>query len=219
MGLGATWVTYLPDFVQGLEVTMGITAGALGIALGLGLLLAWARLAAWRPVQRLAVTYVTVIRAVPVLVLLFIVYYVLGQYGLKLNGFMSGVVTLGLFYGAIYSEIFRGGIQGVDRGQREAALALGMAAPVRFRRVIWPQAFLAILPPGTNQLANLIKDTSLVMTIGVSDLMLQAYKLGSNNFEYLNMFLLAGVFYFGLYLLLSRGIVRWEERVRQRHYG
>lgn len=189
------------------------------IAMVFGMLLALARLSPLRMLKASALIYVDVIRAIPVLVLLFLIYYVLGQYGFKLNGMMSGIVTLGIFYAAVYSEIFRGGIQGVDRGQNEAALAIGMNGATRMRKVILPQAFLAILPPATNQLANLIKDTSLVMTIGVSDLMMQAYKMGSNNFKYMDMFMLAGVFYFALYLLLSRGIVRWEERVRQQRNG
>lgn len=200
-------------------MTLQITAGAFVIAMVFGMLLALARLSPLRMLKASALIYVDVIRAIPVLVLLFLIYYVLGQYGFKLNGMMSGIVTLGIFYAAVYSEIFRGGIQGVDRGQNEAALAIGMNGATRMRKVILPQAFLAILPPATNQLANLIKDTSLVMTIGVSDLMMQAYKMGSNNFKYMDMFMLAGVFYFALYLLLSRGIVRWEERVRQQRNG
>ena len=220
MAWDALWVHYFPQFVGGLEVTLGITAGAFALAMVWGLLLAVARLSPWPVLRGVADTYVTVIRAVPVLVLLFLIYYVVGQVGfLQLNGFLSGVVTLGLFYAAIYGEIFRGGIQGVERGQVEAALALGLDGPTRLRRVILPQAIFAILPPGTNQLANLIKDTSLVMTIGVGDLMMQAYKAGSTTFEYLNMFVFAGVFYFALYLLVSRGIVRWEDRVRQQRHG
>lgn len=195
---------------------MEITLGAFIIAMLLGSLLALARISPIRMLRGSALAYVDIIRAVPVLVLLFIVYYVLGQYGFRLNGLVSGIVTLGIFYAAIYSEIFRGGIQGVDKGQSEAAFAVGMNSATTMRKVIWPQAFLAILPPATNQLANLIKDTSLVMTIGVSDLMLQAYKIGSNNFKWMEMFGLAGVFYFALYLILSRGLVKWEERVRQR---
>jgi His/Glu/Gln/Arg/opine family amino acid ABC transporter permease subunit len=220
MNWEALVVHYFPTFLQGLGVTLGITAGSFVLAMVGGLVLALARLSSWWPVQGLALVYVTVIRAVPVLVLLFLVYYVGGQIGvLRLNGAWSGIVTLGLFYAAIYSEIFRGGIQGVERGQVEAAWALGLNGPTRLRRVILPQAIMAILPPGTNQLANLIKDTSLVMTIGVGDLMMQAYKAGANNFQYLDMFLFAGIFYFALYLLVSRGIVRWENRVRQQRYS
>ena len=210
------WVHYVPSFLRGLAVTLGVTGGSFALAMIGGLLLALARLSPWRALQGAAATYVTVMRAVPVLVLLFLIYYV-GFF--RLNGFWSGVLTLGLFYAAIYSEIFRGGIQGVERGQVEAAVALGLPSATRLRRVIGPQALMAVLPPGTNQLANLIKDTSLVMTIGVGDLMMQAYKAGSTNFEYLDMFLLAGVFYFALYLVVSRGIVRWENRVRQQRYG
>ena len=210
------WVHYVPSFLRGLAVTLGVTGGSFALAMIGGLLLALGRLSPWRALQGAATTYVTVMRAVPVLVLLFLIYYV-GFF--RLNGFWSGVLTLGLFYAAIYSEIFRGGIQGVERGQVEAAVALGLPSATRLRRVIGPQALMAVLPPGTNQLANLIKDTSLVMTIGVGDLMMQAYKAGSTNFKYLDMFLLAGVFYFALYLVVSRGIVRWENRVRQQRYG
>lgn len=212
----STWGRHYSFFLQGFWVTLEITAGAFIIAVILGFILALARLSNIRTLKGVATAYVDLIRAVPVLVLLFITYYSIPQFGIQLSGFMSGVVTLGAFYGAIYCEVFRGGIQGVDPGQREAAMAVGMNSRTTMRKVVLPQAFMAILPPATNQLANMIKDTSLVMTIGVSDLMLHAYEVGSNDFQWMAVFTLAGVFYFALYLILSRVIVRWENSVRRR---
>lgn len=210
------WVKYLPLFMKGVGVTLELTGASLVVALVFGFLLALARLSKFRLLGGLAATFVEVIRSIPVLIILFWVYYGLGQFGLKLPGVIAAVVSLGAFYATLYGEIFRGGILGVDRGQREAAEALGMSRGTVMRKVVLPQAFFAILPPSTNQLSNLIKDTSLVFTIGVADLMFQANAASSNNFLPLDMLLLAGIIYFVFYLILSKLLARWEINV-QRH--
>lgn len=211
------WGQYFVPFLRGLVVTIEITAAGLGIALVLGALLAALRISRNRVLRFLATLYVEAFRATPVLVLLFIAYYGFGQVGLRLSGYWAATLTLGLFYASLFTEIFRGGVRSVDQGQREAAEALGMGRWLRLRKIILPQAFVAILLPSTNEAADIIKDSSLVVTIGVADLMARAYQASAATFEPLDMFLLAGIMYFCLYLIISRVLGRWELSVQRRH--
>lgn len=209
------WGQYLPGFLQGLVVTLELTAAALLLALVLGFLLALARLTPIRVFRIVSGVYIEVIRAIPVLVLIFMVYYGLPELGIKLSAFVSAVVALGAFYATLYGEIFRGGILGVGSGQSEAAVALGMSRSAVMRKIILPQAFMTILPPATNQLSNLIKDTSLVVTIGVADLMFQTYTSMAQTFQDLDMLVLAAIMYFAFYIVLSRILARWELSVQR----
>lgn len=210
-----TWVQAFPAFLGGVRVTLELTGVSLLIALVLGFLLALARLSGVGVLRGAATGVVEVIRSIPTLILLFTAYYSLPQIGITVSGFVAAVGTLGIFYATLYGEIFRGAILAVDRGQREAAQALGLSPVTSLRTVILPQAFLRILPPATNQLSNLIKDTSLVFTIGLADLMFQAYNAGASNFRYFDMFILAGVLYFACYLILSKLLARWEMNVQR----
>lgn len=208
------WVQYLPVMLKGIGVTLGLTAAALALGLILGAILTVARLSKVRSLNLIATWYTEIVRGIPVLVILFLVYYSLGNV-LQLSGLLSAIVGLGAFYATQYGEIFRGAILGVDRGQTEAASALGMSERTIMRKIILPQAFFSILPPSTNQLSNLIKDTSLVFTIGVSDLMFQAYQAASATFLPLDMLLLAGIIYFVIYIILSKFLARWELNVQR----
>ncbi|QQE79039.1 amino acid ABC transporter permease [Alicyclobacillus sp. SO9] len=208
------WIHWLPKMLQGTVVTIELTAASLLVALVFGFILALARLSRFRLLNLIAAGYIHIVRAVPVLIILFIVYYTLGQV-IQLSGWLCAVIGLGGFYATLYGEIFRGGILGVDRGQVEAATALGMPQRKIMRKIILPQAFFSILPPATNQLSNLIKDTSLVFTIAVLDLMARAYQASSSTLLPLDMFLEAGVIYFIFYLILSKLLARWELNVQR----
>lgn len=212
------WGRYFVPFLHGLAVTVEITGAALVLAVAIGALLTGCKISRFRALRLVSTLYVEAFRATPVLVLLFIAYYGLGQVGFRLSGYWAATLTLGTFFGALFAEIFRGGLQGVEGGQREAAEALAMGRWLRLRKVVLPQAFLAILLPSTNTVANIIKTTSLVVTIGVADLMSQANAASSATFEPMDMYLLAGLMYLALYLLISRALGRWELHV-QRRYG
>ncbi|KPV43130.1 hypothetical protein AN477_14270 [Alicyclobacillus ferrooxydans] len=200
--------------MKGVLITLKLTGSSLVVALVFGFILALMRLSTSKTLNLIGTWYIEIVRAVPVLVIIFLAYYSLGNI-LTLSGFTAAVVSLGAFYATQYGEIFRGAILGVDKGQTEAASALGMPSRTIMRKVILPQAFFTILPPATNQLSNLIKDTSLVFTIGISDLMFQAYSAASNNFLPLDMLLEAGVIYFVFYLVLSKLLARWELNVQR----
>lgn len=210
------WSQYVGPFFDGLGVTIEITFGGLMVAVVVGAVLAGLRgsrhFLLWVPAR----VYIDVFRSIPVLVLLFIAYYGLGQVGVRLPGIWAGIVALGAFYASLFAEVFRGGFAGVERGQREAADALGMGRWLRLRKVILPQAFVAILLPSTNLLSDIIKDTSLVVTIGVADLMAHSYEASSDTFQPMDMFILAGLIYFALYLFVSQALGRWERSVQRR---
>lgn len=216
MSVLSLWGQYIGSFLHALVTTIEITLLGLAVAVVLGSALAAMRSSKLAVLRFAASAYVDVMRAIPVLVLLFIAYYGLGQVGLALSGVTSAVVALGAFYASLFAEIFRGGIKSVERGQHEAAAALGMGTWLQIRKVVVPQAFMAILLPSTNEISNIIKDTSLVVTIGVTDLMSQAYQASSDTFQPMDMFILAGLVYLGLYLVISRALGRWEVSVQRR---
>jgi His/Glu/Gln/Arg/opine family amino acid ABC transporter permease subunit len=194
-------------------VTLELTAACLTVGLVCGLLLALLRMGRSRVLRNLAAAYIEVLRATPVIVLLFLAYFGLAQMGLTLPAFVSVVVTLGAFYAALYCEVYRSGVESVPRGQWEAAEALGLRRGQVLRLVVLPQALLAILPPATSRAADVLKDTSLVVTIsGVSEIMYQAYGAATATFAPMSMFVLAAAFYFPLYLILSRVVRGWEVR-------
>lgn len=214
--LWSAWMQYLPLLLRGTAMTVELTAAALVVGVLFGFLLALGRLSRVPALDTLATGYVEVVRAIPVLIILFITYYGFAELGLVLSGITAAVVSLGGFYATQYGEIFRGAILGIDRGQTEAATALGLTSAQTMRRVVLPQAFFTILPPATNQLSNLIKDTSLVFTISVADLMYQANSALSVNFLPMDMLLEAGVIYFIFYLIIAKVLGRWEVSVQRR---
>ncbi len=211
------WEHYLPRFLHGTLITLELTAAALALAVALGFLTALARMSRQGLLRGVASTYIEIIRATPVLVLIILAYYGLPQAGIVLPGFVAASGVLGIFYATIYGEIFRGGIEGVGRGQTEAAQALGLTPSTTMRRVILPQTVTTILPPATNAAADLVKDTSLVVTIAVADLMYHAYGAASTTFLPMDMFALAGILYFLICYLLSHVLRRWEFAYAQRH--
>lgn len=215
-GTFSLWDQYIGAFLDGLVITLEITGLGLGVALVLGGILAYCRISRFTVLRLVSAVYVDFMRAIPVLVLLFMAYYGLGQIGITLSGLWSATLALGAFYASLFCEIFRGGVQSVGVGQREAAEALGMSHWLRLRKVTLPQAFLAVLLPSTNEASNIIKDSSLVVTIGVSDLMSQAYNAQAATFKPMDMFVLAGIMYFIVYLLISRALGRWELSVQRR---
>jgi His/Glu/Gln/Arg/opine family amino acid ABC transporter permease subunit len=202
--------------MAGLKITLEITIATFVVGVIVGAALTACRLSRWRALRVVATIYIDTVRSIPTLVILFLVYYSLGQLGLNFSGIMAAIWGLGFYYASLLAEIFRAGIQSVGQGQREAALALGINRRTLVSKVLMPQALLYVLAPTTNQVSNIIKDTSLVVTIGVSDLMSQAYTAGSQTFLPMDMLVLAGILYLIVYFILTRVLVRWEANVQRR---
>jgi polar amino acid transport system permease protein len=187
------YVEWWPDLFAGLQLTVLLTFTSMALALVIGLALALARVAV--P----AAVFVELIRGSPLLLQLFYIFYVLPFFGLRLSALAAGVLGLGINYGAYMSEVFRAGIEAVPHGQWEAARALGMRARVYMPRVVLPQAIRIVVPPIGNYFISLFKDTALVSTISIGELLFRGQLLAAENFKYLQIY----SFIFVLYLLIS----------------
>jgi polar amino acid transport system permease protein len=203
---------YLPSFLRGLVVTLELTATSTLLSIILGLLGALGRLSSRRAIRALTALYVEIVRATPLLLQLFLVYFSLTEFGVVLSGFMAATLALGFFAGAFLTEIFRGGIQAVDRGQVEAALAMGMSEAQVMRKIVLPQAVRIVLPPLANQAIITLKNTSIVVTIAVPDLMYAAYNAASITYRSMEFYALAGAIYLAICYPLSRLLGYFEDR-------
>jgi polar amino acid transport system permease protein len=163
-----------PLILSGLTTTL--TLGAVCILLGFvaGVALALARLYGPRPLRWLAVAYIDAFRAVPVLVLLFVVYYALPFSGIRLDAFTAATAAISMVSAAYSAEIVRAGIEAIPKGQFEAARALGLRFPVMMRKVVLPQALRIVVPPLTSNAINVVKDTALASVVAMPDLLKQA---------------------------------------------
>jgi polar amino acid transport system permease protein len=164
----------LPLLLRGLWITIGLGVSAIVLGAAGGLVLALLRLYAPAPVRFLAIAYINVFRAIPILVLLIVIYYALPFVGLRLTSFTSAVMALSLVSAAYSAEILRAGIEGIPRGQSEAARALGLSRVRQMTDVILPQAIKLVIPPLTSNSINVMKDTSLASVVAMPDLLKQA---------------------------------------------
>ncbi|PTQ55822.1 MAG: amino acid ABC transporter, permease protein [Candidatus Carbobacillus altaicus] len=172
-----TLISLLPTLMKGLVVTLEVFLLGSVVAAVLAFIAGLMRLSKFRIVRFLAAFYVEFFRGTSLLIQLFWIFYVLPFFGLDLSALTAGVLALGLNYGAYGSEVVRSAILSVPRGQTEAAIALNMSPVLRFRRIILPQAWPLMIPPFGNLLIELLKGTSLVSLITLSDLTFQAMSL------------------------------------------
>ena len=200
--------------LSGVVTTLYVTVAALSIGIVAGLLIGIARLSPRRWLNRPALGYVELFRNTPALVQLIWVYYCLPLFtGLNLGATLSCVIALALNGSAYLAEIFRAGIQAVDRGQVEAARALGMSHAKTMRKIVLPQAFRRMIPPMVNESVALLKFSSLVSILGVADLTYQAQVLSTTTFRPLEIFTGIAAVYFVLCTSLSYVASRLERRL------
>lgn len=205
----------LPLLLTGLWVTLGLGAAAIALGLAGGLPLVLLRLYGASPARLAAVAYIDVFRAIPVLVLLIVIYYALPFMGLRLSPFASATAALGLVSAAYSAEILRAGIEAVPSGQVEAARALGMPPPLWMRRIVLPQAVRLVVPPLTSNAINVFKDTALASVVAMPDLLKQATQaqaLAANPTPLIG----AAVLYIALLLPCVRFVGLYEGRLRRR---
>ncbi|WP_459614405.1 ectoine/hydroxyectoine ABC transporter permease subunit EhuC [Bordetella sp. 2513F-2] len=205
-----------PALLEGLGVTLQITAGAAALAVPLALAAGLARLSRHAPVRAVATVYVEIFRGTSALVQLFWFYYVLPMFGLRLPALLVAIVVLAANAGAYGAEVVRGAILAVPGGQREAAVALNMTAGQVMRRIVLPQAFPAMLPPAGNLLIELLKNTALVSLITITDLTFRGQLLRSETLRTTEIFLAVLLLYFVVALLITAGIRMLERRFRVR---
>lgn len=193
------------DFIAaGLGETIRISVMSILLAMALALLAALGRLSSFPPLYALSTFYVSLIRGTPLYLQIFFFFLALPQLGIILPGLMAGVLALGLNYGAYMSEIFRAGLASVGKGQREAAIALGMTPLQTMQRVVLPQALRFAIPPVGNEFIAMTKDSALVSATGfVHELMWRSVKVGRAQFHNLEALIMAALFYWGLTIILS----------------
>ncbi len=208
--------TYFPYVAKGVTITLQLTIVALLGSVALGLLTTFAKLANLRLLRVVATIYIEMIRATPALLQLFIIYFGLTSFGLRLDPFTAASITLSLVGGAYAAEIFRAGIEAVDTGQFEAARSLGMSTPLAMRRIILPQAAVIILPPFTNFVISMIKDTSLALTISVPEIMYRSYDASSQSYRSMAIYSMAAILYLAICLPLSGFAKALEKRKASR---
>ena len=202
----------LKFLLSGIGYTVQLSATAICISVVVGLLVALPGLSARKWPRRISRTYVELVRAVPILVLILWVYYGLPQItGLSLSVFWAGVIALALSDSAFQAEIFRAGIQSIARGQYEAAYSVSLNYRDTMRYVILPQAIRRILPALGNQLVYMLKMSSLVSVIGMQELTRKANELVVSEYRPLEIYTVLVLEYLVLILIVSAG-VRWLER-------
>ena len=207
---GAIW-QYRQKFLQGWLMTVAISAAALLVSLLIGLLTALARRSAFLPLRYSAVLYVETIRGTPLLVQILILFYVVANaFGID-NRYVVGVLTLSLFAGAYLAEMIRAGIESIRDSQLESARAIGLTRVQTYRYVIFPQVVRQLIPPLTGQFASIIKDSSLLSIIAVSEFTLNAQEVNAFTYSTLESYLPLAIGYLLLTLpisLLSRVLER-----------
>jgi len=199
---------------SGIGSTIGISILSIILATILALLAALGRLSKFPPIYALSTFYVSLIRGTPLYLQIFFFFLALPQLGIILPGLWAGVFALGLNYGAYMSEIFRAGLAAVSKGQREAAMAIGMTARQTMQRIVLPQALRFAIPPTGNEFIAMTKDSALVSATGfVHELMWRATKVGRAHFRNLEALIIAAVFYWIMTLLLTALQSRLEARM------
>jgi lysine-arginine-ornithine-binding protein len=204
----------LSFFLRGVWLTAKLALLSLGLGLPIGLLLALMRVQSSRLIKAPAALYVEVMRGTPLLVQILFIYFVLPYFGIYLPAFMSGIIALTLNCAAYISEIFRAGILSIDVGQMEAARSLGMTYSQAMRRIVLPQTFRRVVPPLTNEGIALLKDSSLVSVIGLTELARTGQELASRYAAPLTIWPVVAVFYLILTFPLTRVAEYLERRWR-----
>lgn len=202
---------FIPGLLQGVWLTVQIAVCGCALAVVMATLAALLRLYGPAPLRWLAVAYVEFFRGTSALVQLFWLFFVLPDFGISMEPFTVAVLGLGLNVGAYGAEVVRGAIQGVQRGQWEATTALNMTRWQALRRIILPQAFVAMIPPWGNLFIELLKSTALVSLITMSDLTFKAKTLNDFSLKTIPIFTLALLMYLVLSLAITIGMRRLER--------
>jgi polar amino acid transport system permease protein len=207
----ATFRTFLPGLLQGALITVEITLGGCALAVVAAVAAALAKLYGPWPLRWLAIVYIEIFRGTSALVQLFWLFFVLPHFGVTLAPLTVAILTLGLNVGAYGAEVVRGAVAAVPRGQWEATLALNMTRAQALRRIVLPQAMVAMIPPWGNLFIELLKATALVSLITISDLAFKAQQMNATTYRTVETFSIVLVMYFALSLLITIGMQQLER--------
>ncbi|HZE51734.1 MAG TPA: amino acid ABC transporter permease [Bradyrhizobium sp.] len=207
---------FLPILLQGVGLTILVTVGSLVLSTILGLVWALMRVSQLRALSLLSGGLINVIRGIPIIVLLFYLYFVMPDFGIALTALQAAILGLGIAYSAYQAENFRAGIEAIDKGQIEAAQTIGMGWWLTMRRVILPQAVRIVLPPYGNIMIMLLKDSSQASTITVAELALQGKLIASSTFKNTSVFTLVALMYLTMSIPLILLVRHFENKANKR---
>ena len=204
-------IAMLVPMLEGLGITLEVFIITLALSLPLGLMLALARISNCKPLSFIVETYIWLMRGTPLMLQLLFVYYALPSVGIKMSDMTAALLAFSLNYAAYFAEIFRSGIQSIERGQYEAAKCLGFSYIQTMRRIIIPQMIKRVLPPISNETITLVKDTSLIYVLAMNDLLRVARSIVQREFD-MTPFIIAGIFYLGMTLVLTAIFKNLEKK-------
>src|SRR6202051_4064190 len=184
---------FFPILLQGVGLTMLVTLGSLVLSTILGLVWALMRVSGLRVLSGVSAGLINVIRGIPIIVLLFYLYFVMPDFGITLTALQASIIGLGIAYSAYQAENFRAGIEAIDKGQIEASESLGMGWALMMRRVVLPQAIKIMLPPYGNIMIMMLKDSSQASTITVAELTLKGQLIAASTFKYTSVLTMVAV--------------------------
>ncbi|MDU4934767.1 MAG: amino acid ABC transporter permease [Peptostreptococcaceae bacterium] len=197
--------------IKGLGIVISIFIITLLVSIPLGLIIALLRRSKYKLIKFIAKLYILVMRGTPLLLQLIVIFYGLPLLGVTFDRFTSGIIAFLLNYAAYFAEIFRGGIESIDKGQREAAVVLGFDKITMYKRIILPQVIKIILAPMSNEVITLIKDTSLVYILGLNDI-LRLAQIQSIREVSLVPLLEVGFIYLALVAVITQGFKLLEKK-------
>jgi polar amino acid transport system permease protein len=203
-----------PRLLAGLGTTVQLTIFAIGLGLVGGVLLALGRVYGNKPIYWVSTAYVQFIRGTPVLVQLFLIYYGLPVFEIRLDSLTAAIIGLGLNSAAYQAEYFRGAIQSISRGQMLAARAIGMTNLQAIRYIVLPQALRIVIPPWSNELIYTLKYSSVAFIIGAPELMATGQIIASRNFRYFEVFLIVACIYLVCVLVISKLLDIAEHKLK-----
>ncbi|MBJ7404502.1 MAG: amino acid ABC transporter permease [Bradyrhizobium sp.] len=209
-------VEFFPILMNGVALTIIVTIGSLLLSTVLGLIWAMMRVSGIKALSMLSASLINVIRGIPIIVLLFYLYFVMPDLGVTLSALQAAILGLGIAYSAYQAENFRAGIEAIDKGQIEAAQSIGMGWWLTMRRVVLPQAVRIVLPPYGNVMIMMLKDSSQASTITVAELALQGKLIASSTFKNTSVFTLVAVMYLTMSIPLILLVRHFEKRAGKR---
>lgn len=205
----------MPTIGRAAAITLQVTLVAFLIAVTFGLVLALLRRSQFKPLRWLVTGFVEFVRSTPPLVQLYFIFFVFPHFGLSLSPFAAGAIGLGIHYSTYTSEVYRAGIEAVDRGQWEAAKALNFSPAKTWQSIILPQALPPIIPMLGNYLIVLFKETPLVGAISLIEMLQRAVMLGNHSFRYLEPITIVGIYFLIMSYPAALLVRRVERRVKQ----
>jgi len=194
--------SYMEQLPWAVLTTLGLSALAILLSVLVGLVGSLFRTSRWWALRFLGGAYVEVLRNIPLLIVIYLVYFGLAQIGLRISGFSSAVIALTLNAGAYMTEVIRGGLAAIGKGQFEAARSQAMTPVQVYRYVVFPQVFRIIYAPFGNLCIGVVLGSALASIVGVEDVTSWMHTVGSNSFRYLEAFLMAG----SIYLVMAQGV-------------